>query len=238
MPMSLRHTPWLALALAGACSGPPPVPEQPTWADVEPILRGQCNHCHGATAETTGSMAALTGAAGGTVYRMDFFDSNDGACGAAAEAISPGASASALASLIQQSVASVNDNRPRMPPSPAPLLSQWEREVIDRWTHGSPVAKGGNPWNRMPRLQVYGFPATADDKVTFTVILSDPDEDPVIGVINAGGKVTRLDRAGLFTINLDTKAWPKGKQDLTATLCDGWGNQTFEVGQVEIAHAQ
>jgi hypothetical protein len=237
MPMA-RLAPLFVLALAGACSGPPDVPEHPTWADVEPILRGQCNHCHGASAETTGSTAALAGAAGGTVYRLDFFDSNDGACGAAAEAVSPGAAAGTITSLMRDSVASVNGNRPRMPPAPAPALSHWEREMIDRWTRMSPPAKGGAPWNnRMPRLQVFGFPPTADDTVKFTVILSDPDEDPVIGVINAGGKVTRLDRAGLFTITLDSKGWPKGKQSLTAVLCDGWGNQTFEVGQVEIAHA-
>jgi len=153
----------LLLALMLACSEAPPVPEHPTWADVEPILRGQCNHCHGATAETTGSAAAITGLSGGAVYRLDFFDINDGACGAAAVAISPSTAARNAASLMRESVASVNGNRPRMPPAPAPLLSQWEREVIDRWTRMPPPAKGGPPWtNRMPRLQIYNFPATAD----------------------------------------------------------------------------
>jgi hypothetical protein len=232
----LRHSLFLA-ALTGACSGPPEVPEHPTWSDVEPILAGQCNHCHGASAETTGSSAALSGLLGGQVYRLDFFDTNDGSCGAAAEAVSPGVAASTIASLMRDSVASVNNNRPRMPPAPAPVLSQWEREVIDRWTRTTPIAKGGPPWtNRMPRLQVYDFPKTADDSLTFTVILSDPDDDPVIGVINAGGKVISLDRAGLFTITADTKSWAAGKQSLTAVLCDGWGNQSFEVGEVEIAH--
>jgi hypothetical protein len=240
MAMHARLQPLLilSLALAGACSGAPDVPEHPTWADVEPILRGQCNHCHGATAETTGSSAAISGMAG-AVYRLDFFDVNDGACGPAAAALAAPAAAKTVASLMRESVASINGNRPRMPPAPAPLLSQWEREVIDRWTRMPPPAKGGTPWtNRMPRMQLFNFPATADATLKFSVILSDPDGDPVIGLIDAGGTPVKLDRAGSFAVSLDTSAWPKGKQTLTAILCDGWGNQAFELGQVEITHAR
>jgi hypothetical protein len=225
-------------ALAGACAGPPDLPEHPTWADVEPILRGQCNHCHGATAETTGSTSAITGLVAGAVYRLDFFDINDGTCGEAAAAIPPSAAARSMATQMRESVASVNGNRPRMPPAPAPLLSQWEREVIDRWTRMPPPQKGGPPWtNRLPRLQIFNFPRTADAELKFTAILSDPDGDPVVGVVNAGGAVVKLDRAGSFAVTLDTAAWARGKQTLTAVLCDGWGNQTFQVGEVEIAHA-
>jgi hypothetical protein len=239
MPMSLRSALFGVLALAGACSGPPPVPEHPTWADVEPILRGQCNHCHGASAEATGSTAGINGLVGGAVYRLDFFDVSDGSCGDAAAAVGPATAARNAASLMRESVASVNGNRPRMPPAPAPVLSQWEREVIDRWTRMAPPAKGGPPWtNRMPRLQVYNLPAAADDLMRFTVIASDPDDDPVIGVINAGGALVKLDRSGSFAVTVDTRAWPKGKQTLTAVLCDGWGNQAFTVGEVEIAHAR
>jgi hypothetical protein len=140
---------------------------------------------------------------------------------------------------MRESVASINGNRPRMPPAPAPLLSQWEREVIDRWTRMPPPAKGGPPWNnRMPRLQIFSFPKVADGALKFSAILSDPDDDPVIGVIKANGAVVKLDRSGSFAVSLDTTGWPRGKQTLTAVLCDGWGNQTFAVGEVEIAHAQ
>lgn len=235
--LRLRTTPTLIAVLASACSEAPAVPEHPTWADVEPILRGQCNHCHGATAETTGSSAAINPVMGAAVYRLDFFDINDGACGPAAAAITGPASASSVASLMRESVASINGNRPRMPPAPAPLLTQWEREVIDRWTRMPPPSKGGTPWtNRMPRLQVFNFPAMADGRLEFSVILSDPDDDPVIGLLDAGGTPVKLDRAGSFAVSLDTSGWPKGKQSLTAILCDGWGNQAFELGQVDIMH--
>jgi hypothetical protein len=239
MLIPVRPIPFaLAAALMGACAGPPDVPEHPTWADVEPILRGQCNHCHGATADITGSSAAITGLVASAVYRLDFFDVNDGSCGEAAAAISPSAVARSVAGQMRESVASINGNRPRMPPAPAPQLSQWEREVIDRWTRMPPPQKGGAPWtNRMPRLQVFSFPKTADSSIKFSVILSDPDGDPVIGVINGGGSVVKLDRAGSFVVSMDTASWPGGKQALTAVLCDGWGNQSFQVGEVDIAHA-
>ena len=42
--------------LALACDGSPAPVAQPTWADVEPILRVHCNHCHGATAAQTGAL--------------------------------------------------------------------------------------------------------------------------------------------------------------------------------------
>src|SRR5262245_29037441 len=44
-----RATFFLALLWLSACGSEEPVPEQPTWInDVEPILRGNCFHCHGA----------------------------------------------------------------------------------------------------------------------------------------------------------------------------------------------
>jgi hypothetical protein len=234
----LRRFCLFALFASSACAGPPEVADHPTWADVEPILRGQCNHCHGSSAAVTGSTASLPGGAGSTVYRFDFFDINDGACGEATAAIGP-ASASAAAPLMRESVASINGNRPRMPPAPAPLLEQWERETIDRWTRTSPIAKGSLPWtNRMPRLQIYEFPQTADQQIRFTAIASDPDGDPVVGIIKApDGSVVNLDRSGAFSVSIDSSAWPAGKASLTAVLCDGWGHTDFNVGEIEVAHA-
>jgi hypothetical protein len=224
-----------SMALLAACSGPPDVAEHPTWADVEPILRGQCNHCHGSTAASTGS--SLTGMA---AYRLDFYDMTDGACGeASVAAMDPLASARTSASLMREAVASVNGNRPRMPPAPAPALTPFERETIDRWTRTLPLAKGPPPWtNRMPRLQAFNYPKTADAAARFTVIASDPDGDPVIGVIKAGDQVLALDRAGSFSVNVDTSKWPAGPRALTAVLCDGWGSTPFDLGQIEISHAR
>src|SRR5581483_3833332 len=70
-----------AAALAGAalpaCGGPD-VPEHPTWANVEPIVRAQCSSCHGASAAITG---------GGT--RFDFYDMTADLCGDAVQAMDP-----------------------------------------------------------------------------------------------------------------------------------------------------
>lgn len=233
--MSPRTLSVVALALLAGCSGPPDVPATPTWADVEPILRGQCNHCHGSTAATTGS--SLTGMA---TYRLDFYDMTDGTCGeASVAAMDPLAAARTSASLMREAVASVNGNRPRMPPAPAPALTTWEREVIDRWTRTLPLSKGPPPWtNRLPRLQAFNFPKMADATAKFTVIASDPDGDPVIGIIKAGDQVLALDRAGSFAVDIDTSKWAAGRHTLTATLCDGWGNAPFQLGEIEVAHSR
>ena len=39
--------------LAGLGCAPKAV-DHPTWADVQPILAGECSHCHGSTADLTG----------------------------------------------------------------------------------------------------------------------------------------------------------------------------------------
>ncbi len=247
MTSSMRRSPFsilntlatfgTAAGILSACGVEPAVPEQPTWADVEPILRRNCNHCHGSTAPVTAS-------AGTAVYRFDFFDPTDGACGEATAAFSSSAMAMASASQMKASIESVDGARPRMPPAPAPLLPAWERETIKRWSHASSLPKGAVPWNnRQPRLQVLRFPAPdagvaqVDQLLGFNVVLSDPDGDPVVGIIKAAGSVVKLDRSGLFAVSLDTSTWAPGTTTLQAVLCDGWGNVSYNVGTVEIKHA-
>ena len=41
-----------------ACASPPTAPERPTWADVEPIVRGECVSCHGAKVSGDGLASA------------------------------------------------------------------------------------------------------------------------------------------------------------------------------------
>src|SRR5579863_2131078 len=65
------------LLLSGlACSSTPSEPQNPAWADVAPIFRGECNGCHGWNAGQTGSGE-----------RFDFFDVTTDVCGDAALAI-------------------------------------------------------------------------------------------------------------------------------------------------------
>ena len=218
-----------ALALlAGACSEAPSVPAHPTWADVAPIVHGECAHCHGSTALTTG---------GG--YRLDFYDMTSDVCGDAAQAIQPAPIlASTSAVLMASDISSPGGgNRPRMPPAPAPLLRDWERDTILRWAQAP--AKGAPPAdNHGPTVAIAHVPVSVDKSLTFTAVVSDEDADPVIGVIEVSGVPTAfgMNRAGSFSVALDASAWPAGTQRLSAVLCDGWTKATYDLGPVTIKH--
>jgi len=215
---------WLgcpSLLVAGAgCAPAPDAPLNPTWADVEPILRGQCNHCHGGSAATTGSVGSI-------VYRLD-------ACGEAAQAMSLPALARALAPQIKTDVTPLpGAPRPRMPPAPAAVLADWERETLVRWAD-APVLGAPPAGNRPPRLEVKGFPALIDQRLTFVAQLSDPDGHSAVGVLRVRDLVFRMDRPGSFQVDLDTRAWEPGPHRLTAVLCDGWQRNTYDLGQITV----
>jgi hypothetical protein len=215
------------LLVSIACQAPPQAPEHPTWADVQPILQGQCNHCHGATARTTGSIGAAT-------YRFDFFDVDDAVCGEAAVAMELPALASASAKLIKTDITPPTYGRPRMPPAPAEVLHDWELETISRWAD-QPVKGPPPPGNRRPRIQVNRLESTAvQGQLSFIATVDDPDADSVIGVIQIGDRVFKMDHPGTFAVKLDLTGMPAGTQRLGAVLCDGWGNAAYDLGPVQV----
>jgi hypothetical protein len=214
----------LLASTGAACSSPPSVPEHPTWADVAPILRGECTHCHGSTARDTG---------GG--YRLDFFDMTPEACGDAARALGTSTLlAAGSAGLIKIDVSPTpNGDRPRMPPAPAPDLYDWETQLLLRWT--SAPSKGPPPAsNRAPFINVGTLPATVSGHLAFTALIEDPDGEPVVGIIRAGNVEFAMNRSGTFAVDFDTSTWPVGTQRLSATLCDGWAPVTYDLGPVKI----
>jgi hypothetical protein len=214
--------------LALGCSEAPSVPAHPTWADLAPIIHGECSHCHGSTAFTTG---------GG--YRLDFYDVTTDVCGEAAEAIQLGSIlASTSAPLMLADVSTpMGGGRPRMPPAPAPLLQDWERETLVRWT--MQPAKGAPPANNhAPTITIAHVPVSVDQRLNFTAVLDDADADPVIGVVKVTGASTAfaMNRAGAFSVDLDASTWPAGTERLSAVLCDGWTKATFDLGPITIKH--
>src|SRR5262245_60918622 len=184
--MRARPIALAVLTLAPACA--PSVPVQPSWADVEPILRGNCTHCHGANA-----------AAGGDV-RFDFFDVSAGMCGDAALALqAPGEEAPKLAHgwapLIAAAVTPSSGGRARMPPAPAPALADWERETLLSWAR-DPVL-GAAPRNRPPEIVIASaLPSAVDDMLAFTIVVDDPDGESVVGVVRIGDQTRALDGPG------------------------------------------
>jgi hypothetical protein len=149
-----RKTPWkvvLPLVLGGgsACGGAHDVPEHPTWADVEPIMRGACTQCHGATAAVNGSSDALT-------VRLDFYEVTAATCGEAAQVLAGQTLGRGWAPLIKAAVTPPGSGwRPRMPPAPAPELYDWQRDTIIRWA-SEPEPLRGEPsrQNHRPDIQL------------------------------------------------------------------------------------
>jgi hypothetical protein len=226
--MRYRLFPLVALALPplGACSPPPSVPANPTWSDVAPILNGECVSCHGSTAPATG---------GG--YRLDFFDMTPEVCGEAAQALGAATLLAAGAAPLIKSDVSLppTGDRARMPPAPAPVLTDWERKALQRWT--TTPSKGPPPeGNRPPVIDVGQLPAVVDQRLQFSAVAADPDGDSVVGVLKIANLLYAMNRPGAFAVDLDSSTWPSGTERLSAVLCDGWSSVTYDLGPVRVQH--
>lgn len=210
------------------CDATPAEPLNPTWADVAPIFRGECNSCHGWTAGQTGSG-----------YRFDFFEATEAVCGDAALALGPGdvlAGSPLVAPLIVDDVIPWNGAAwARMPPQPSPALPDWERDTIERWAV-APVKGPPPPTNQPPTIAVTQYPVTADRQLTFTAVVDDPDGDAVLGVVEVNGLAFLMNRPGSFAVIFDSSSWPVGPQEVTAVLCDGWTRVGVRLGTVAVVH--
>jgi hypothetical protein len=221
----LSLTAWMFACGPCGCGGPS-VPGQPTWADVRPILAGECGGCHGAGA-----------AASGAGYRFDFYDMTPDVCGDAAAAL--GAEkplAQAHAERIWEDISTPveqPDVRPKMPPPPAPYLADWQWRTIRAWLDAGAVRGAAPAGNRPPAAQLVTHTAT-DRSVVLTAIVDDQDGDPVVGILKIADVELKMDRSGSFSARLDTSAWSAGEVSATAVLCDGWTNVTVPLGTIAI----
>jgi len=217
----------LAVApLAGAgCGAAPVAPTRPTWADVQPIVQGDCSGCHGSTADATGAG-----------FRFDFYDMTATTCGDAARAMrSSTILAASAAPAIATDVTLGSNGRSKMPPYPGAPLAGWERDTLLRWA-AQPV-KGPPPdGNRPPVIDVGQLPFMIDKQLTFTAVLSDPDGQEAVGALEINGMAFLMNRSGSFAVNMDASQWPSGTQHLQAILCDGWTSVTYDLGPIQIQH--
>jgi hypothetical protein len=229
-----------SLAAGAGCGSSPAVSEHPTWADVAPVLRGECVGCHGWTASDRPPNAAGVHPpnTGGSV-RLDFYDVTADVCGDAELAIDPSVvlagSPGVSREIATDVVAQTGARWPTMPPQPSPALPDWELETIRRWA-SNPV-KGPPPsGNRPPTIAVNQLPSLANQQLSFTVITDDPDGDSVIGVVEVEGLAFLMDRSGSFNVLFDSSAWPAGSVTPRAVLCDGWTTSIVDLGPVAIQH--
>jgi hypothetical protein len=218
----------VAVGVVAGCTGTPVAPAHPTWADVAPIMRAECNSCHGWTANDTG---------GG--YRLDFYDRSTKVCGDAALALDPlqilAGTPLASGKIRDDVIPQGTSMWARMPPLPSPALADWQRETIENWAM-NPVKGPPAVTNRPPTIAVSQLPATAGDSLAFTAILDDPDGDSVIGAIEINGLGFLMNRSGSFAVAFDTSTFPTGSQRMSAVLCDGWAAVTYDLGPILIKH--
>jgi hypothetical protein len=203
----------MTLAAALGCAEPVP-PTNPSWdTDVYPILRGSCLHCHGSN--TTASPPSSP-----VAFRFDLCNAqlvsslnltlNETGLGAAP---------------LSASIAMDIDNskgRPKMPPPPAAPLNDYERKVLQNWTAAAlknmgDACKKSAP-NRKPEIKLVRSRKDGDT-LWATVLVSDPDDDQVVGKLTAGNDASvNLDFLGQREVKLERVSGGK----LSAKISDGW----------------
>lgn len=212
----------------GACESHA-VPENPTWVDVEPILRARCLQCHGGSAPLTGSVDNV-------IYRFDFFDLTPNVCGDAAAAVELPSLAAGWSGSIARAITSPDGFiRPRMPPLPATPLADWEWQTLLRWTdhpQKGPFPAGDRP----PTCRITNATRVIDAKLDLGVVVEDPEGESAVGFLTVGDTRITLDRPGAFSAVMDTSAWPEGDVPVSAVLCDGWNRATYELGSFTVQH--
>jgi hypothetical protein len=160
--------PIVVALLALSCSGEAPVPAAPTWVDdVQPILRGNCLNCHGATASIT-------------LFRTKRWDVCDLDAFAAVGPFHDDPTAEFVSARSRLPVAFRSYllpppglTRPNMPPLPDPVLTDRQTEVVAAWIRNPQCGRRAN--NAKPR-------AAWLDKPTRYVV-ADADDDQVLGTI-------------------------------------------------------
>src|SRR5262249_2139217 len=142
---TMRTTGWiLALVTAAAACSNATAPANPTWADdVQPIIQGNCSHCHGSSAK-----------ANGMNFRFDICDAAAFIDTGVTLPPSAGASNMVMAALIKNEITPHEGERAFMPPPPASPLPDFERDTLINW-----VAKhecGNRKGNHKPKAKLVG----------------------------------------------------------------------------------
>lgn len=197
----MRQYPAFALLLAFAACGEiePPPRAQPTWVDdVEPILRGNCFHCHGAGPQPEGDA------------RWDFQNPDDARAkldpeGKLADLKTIG-SAQANVMIWVTPTYSTPGLPTFMPPPPAPPLTPRENTVLRNWV-ATMAPRGMRRNNRQPIVEWYTRPTI--------IVVADGDGEQVLGKITCGAAEAGISHSGVTRL-------PDGwAPPCTVTLFDG-----------------
>jgi hypothetical protein len=188
------------VALAGCGEIEPPPTARPTWvADVEPILRGNCFHCHGAGPQPDGAA------------RWDFQNPDQARTTLDPEGklvdLKTIGSAQANVALWAGSPAYSTPGMPTfMPPPPSPPLTPAQGTVLKNWL-ATMAPRGMRFNNRKPTVNWFSRPTV--------ILVADADGEQVLGKVTCGAAEAAISHSGLTRL-------PEGwMPPCTITLFDG-----------------
>jgi hypothetical protein len=207
-----RCTVLTVLAVLAGCGGEDPIPAQPTWVDVEPILRANCFHCHGAVQQRLAPTAfrwdTFAKAEAMKALQLDDLGDKDNPILDAPVGIATFLSPDTM-----------EPGKPKvtnffgaafMPPPPGDPLSERDLAVLRAWAPRYP--KGTRASNQKPTAAWLTRPTLFE--------VSDGDHEPVLGKLTCGTIVTPLPRGGGWNL-------PAGSRlPCTVALYDGWDTVT------------
>jgi hypothetical protein len=212
----------LSLALGAAACGES-APDEPTWADVQPILMANCARCHGGLNPTGGAP---------TTFRLDVPYTQNGT-----QTIY---GAAAMADFVVARACEEGD----MPPV-GPHLSGTQCDILEDWSRshpdpaGSPIpwvpsnscGEEGDPFHLCTRpddhrpaaFLISPDPGAVPGTQLVTVFIDDADQDQVVGTLrwSAGeeGVIGQL-HGGRNTLFWFARRVPVGTWSLTAQIND------------------
>lgn len=208
----------LSATAALGCGTEQAVPEMPTWAgDVQPILRANCFHCHGASANYKLYRTMrwdVFDLSEEPYQRMGFekvFEEVEVSGKLTRVATFFGASDSSHGGIISAYV-DVDAGEQRMPPAPATPLSARDRAVLQNWAEllkkqPASALKGSHPTNHPP---------TISRLAPGLNVVADEDGDQVLGKLDCGGVEVRIRHSGAVTLPAGASPPCRG------TLYDGY----------------
>jgi hypothetical protein len=205
-----KLAPLLSATAALGCGAEAPIPEAPTWAqDIQPLLRANCFHCHGAA-----SNYQLHGTKRWDVYDLDeepyrrlgfekVYEDVMTKEGPVKVATFFGITESGQGALITAYV-DPDAGAQRMPPPPALPLSERDRAVLQKWLDmlkqpaASAAALEGSHQPNHPPTIAWQQPGTL-------AAVRDDDGDQVLGKLDCGGVEVRIQRTGGLTLPVGAK---------------------------------
>lgn len=202
MKMSTRGWFLAAALLVVGCGTEAPAPDKPTWVDdVEPIMKANCFHCHGANANFTKWGTKRWDVLDATQVYPDLgFAPSDSFTGAGD-----------MTHFILVGAYIKDTGAGRMPPPPASALSARDQEVLVNWSKTG-FTPGQHSPNHKPKISwlVKGK--------RYQVL--DDDGDQVLGQLDCGGMMVPVLRSGTSELPADISP------PCAATLYDGFEQST------------